>query len=99
MTSIGAKYGVNFDFTGKTTYDTVGCEHCNNSGYYDRIGIFEILIVDDEIRELITNNASTLKIKEQAIKKTYKPLIIDGINKVINGVITLQELNKKLVIF
>lgn len=99
MTSIGEKYGVQFDFTGKTTYDAVGCEHCNNSGYYDRIAMFEILIIDDEIRELITNDASTLKIKEEAMKKTYKPLVIDGINKVINGVTTLQELNKKLVIF
>lgn len=99
MRSIGEKYAVEFDFKGKTTYDCIGCEHCNNSGYYDRIGIFEILIIDDEIRELITNNASTIKIKELAMKKTYKPLIIDGINKVINGVTTLQELNKKLVIF
>ncbi len=76
-----------------------GCEQCNNSGYYDRIGIFEILLIDDEIRELITNNASTVKIKEEAMKKTYKPLVVDGINKVLDGVTTLQELNKKLVIF
>lgn len=99
MTEIGEKYGVTFDFNGKTTYDAIGCEHCNNSGYYDRIAMFEILIIDDEIRELIANDASTIKIKEAAIKNTYKPLIIDGINKVINGVTTLQELNKKLVIF
>lgn len=99
MTQIGEKYGVKFDFRGKKTYDAVGCEHCNNSGYYDRIGIFEILTIDDDLRELITNDASTLKIKEEAIKKTYKPLVIDGINKVINGVTTLQELNKKLIIF
>lgn len=99
MTKIGEKYGVNFDFTGKKTYDAVGCEHCNNSGFYERIGIFEILPIDDDLRELITNDASTLKIKEEAIKKTYKPLVIDGINKVLVGVTTLQELNNKLVIF
>ncbi len=99
MTEIGEKYGVPFNFQGKTTFDVVGCDRCNHSGYYDRIGIFEILIIDDEIRELITNDASTIKIKEEAMKKTYKPLVIDGINKVINGITTLQELNKKLVIF
>ncbi len=99
MSKIGEKYGVVFDFNGKTTFDTVGCEQCNNSGFYDRIGIFETLIIDDEIRELITNDASTIKIKEVAMKKDYKPLVIDGINKVLNGVTTLQELNKKLVIF
>ncbi|MBO5478373.1 MAG: type II/IV secretion system protein [Clostridia bacterium] len=99
MTKIGEKYGVTFDFTGKTTYDAVGCTKCNHTGYYDRIGIFEILDIDDEIRELITNDASTLKIKEAAMKKAYKPLVIDGISKVINGITTLDELNKKLVIF
>lgn len=99
ITKLGERYGVNFDFRGKTTYDAVGCEHCNNSGYYDRIGIFEILIIDDDIRELIINDASTLKIKEEALKGTYKPLVIDGLNKVLNGITTLQELNKKLVIF
>lgn len=99
ITKLGKKYGVEFNINGKTTYDAVGCEHCNNSGYYDRIGIFEILIIDDEIRELITNDASTLKIKEEALKGKYKPLVVDGLNKVLNGVTTLQELNKKLVIF
>ena len=99
MTKIGEKYGVVFDFYGKTTYETVGCSQCNNTGYYNRIGIFEILNIDDEIRELISVDASTLKIKEEAIKKRYKPLIIDGIYKVLNGITTLDELNKKLVIF
>lgn len=99
MTKIGEKYGVVFDFYGKTTYETVGCSQCNNTGYYNRIGIFEILNIDDEIRELISSDASTLKIKEQAVKKRYKPLIIDGIYKVLDGITTLDELNRKLVIF
>ena len=99
MTQIGQKYNIEFDFNGKKTYDVVGCKHCNNSGYYDRTGIFEILIIDDKIRELITNDASTIKIKEEAIKGKYKPLVIDGINKVLDGTTTLQELNKKLVLF
>ena len=96
---IGQNYGVEFNINGKTTYEVIGCEKCNHSGYYDRIGIFEILIIDDGIRELISNNASTLKIKEQALKIGYKPLIVDGINKVLQGITTLEELNKKLVIY
>lgn len=99
MKRIGEKYGVNFDFYGKTTYDAVGCSQCNNTGYYDRIGVFEILNIDDELRELITSDASTLKMKEAASKKNYKPLVIDGIYKVLAGVTTLEELNKKLVIY
>ena len=99
MKRIGEKYGVNFDFYGKMTYDAVGCSECNNTGYYDRIGVFEILNIDDELRELITSDASTLKMKEAAIRKNYKPLVIDGIYKVLAGVTTLEELNKKLVIY
>ncbi len=99
MKRIGEKYGVNFDFYGKTTYDAVGCSQCNNTGYYDRVGVFEILNIDDELRELITSDASTLKMKEAAIRKNYKPLVIDGIYKVLAGVTTLEELNKKLVIY
>ena len=99
INQIGEKYGEKFDFKGKETYDAVGCTKCNHTGYYERIGIFEILNIDDDIRELIANDASTLKIKEEAMKKGYKPLIIDGIHKVLAGITTLEELNKKLVIF
>lgn len=99
MNQIGEKYGEKFNFKEKLTYDAVGCAKCNHTGYYGRIGIFEILNIDDEIRELISNDASTLKIKECAIQKSFKPLMIDGIHKVLNGVTTLEELNKKLVIF
>ncbi len=99
MNSIGEKYGKTFDFSGKMTYDIVGCTYCNHTGYYGRIGIFEILNIDDEIRELIANDASTLKIKECAMKQSFKPLVIDGIYKVMEGITTLEELNKKLVIF
>jgi type IV pilus assembly protein PilB len=99
MTKIGEKYGVTFDFQNRKTYDAVGCARCNNTGYYDRIGVFEILNIDDEIKELITNDASTMKIREEALKKSYRPLVIDGISKVIKGVTTLEELNKKLVIY
>ena len=55
---IEEKYGVKFDLTDKYTYDAVGCKECNNSGYYDRIGIFEVLSMEDNIKELIVNGAS-----------------------------------------
>ena len=99
ITKIGEKYGVNYDLEGKKTYRAVGCKHCNNIGYYDRIGVFEILILNEEIRELIAADASTLKIKEEALKTGYKPLVIDGINKVLQGITTLEELNRKISIF
>lgn len=95
---IGNKYNVEFDLNAKT-YDAVGCKHCNNTGYYDRIGIFEVLNLTDEIKAEIMNGKSSMEIRQEALKQGYKPLVIDGINKIIQGRTTLEELNKKLLIF
>ena len=96
---IGNKYGIEFDLNGKKTYTTKGCKECYNTGYYGRIGIFEILMVTDEIKELIAKDASSLEIKAAALKQTYRPLIIDGIEKVLKGITTIDELDRKLAIF
>lgn len=99
MNNIAKQYGVKLNFEGKKTYDTIGCEKCNNTGFYDRIAIFEVLTINDKIKELIVKNASSLEIKSEALKQDYKPLVMDGINKVLNGITTLQELNNKLVLY
>ncbi len=96
--TITKKYDVKFDLTGKT-YDAVGCNHCNNTGYYDRIGIFEVLNLTDEIKTEIMNGKSSMEIRSEALKQGYKPLIVDGIRKIIEGYTTLEELNKKLLIY
>ena len=97
--SIGDKYNEKFDLEGKKTYDAVGCKKCNNTGYYDRIGLFEVLILNDNIRTLIANNESAIEIRKEALKVGYKPLVVDGINKVIKGITNLEEINNKLVIY
>ena len=99
MTKIANKYKVKLNFTNKKTFDITGCEKCNYTGYYDRIGIFEVLIIDDEIRKLISQNAPSEEIRKQALKGSYKPLVIDGIKKVLSGITTLDELNDKLAIY
>lgn len=99
MQKIGERNNQAFNFENKKTFDAIGCKYCNNTGYYGRIGIFEILLIDDELREFISNGASSIKIKQEAIKGTYRPLVIDGINKILAGYTTLEELNKKLVLY
>ena len=99
MTKILNKYGENIDLSNVKTYDPVGCKHCDNTGYYERIGIFEILDFTEEIKELIVQGASTLEIRQKAVELGYRPLIVDGIKKVINGITTLDELNKKLLFY
>jgi len=93
---IGKKYGIDFDTSG-TTYDAVGCKHCNNTGYYERIAVFEVLDVTDDIKEAIMNGKSSIEIRKEALANGYKPLVIDGIDKVIKGYTTLEELNNKLL--
>ena len=96
--TISKKYGVEFDLSGKT-YDAIGCKHCNNTGYYDRIGIFEMLEITDEIKQEIMNGKSSIEIRNKALKQKYKPLVVDGIRKIVQGYTTLEELNKKLLIY
>ncbi len=93
------KYGEKIDLSNLKTYDAIGCPKCNNIGYYGRIGIFEVLDISDEIKELIIKDASTIEIRNRALEQSYRPLIIDGIHKVLKGETTLEELNKQLIIF
>ena len=99
INKLASKYGDEFDFSEKYTYDTKGCKECNYTGYLDRIAAFEILEITESVRELISEAASSLKIREQAVKEGYRPLYIDALQKVVDGYVTLEEVNKKLVLF
>lgn len=96
--SIGDRYGVNYDLSG-ITYDAIGCKHCNNTGFFDRVGVYEILNITENLQTEIMNGKSSIEIREQALKEGYRPLVVDGINKVIKGYTTLEELNKKLLFY
>ena len=99
INGVARKYGIEYDFTGKHTYDVVGCEQCNNSGFLGRIGVFEIQNVTDAIKEKIVNDESSIEIRKEAIKEGYRPLVIDGFNKIMQGYTTLKELNSKLIFY
>ena len=99
INKLANKYGDEIDFKNLKTYDVVGCKKCNNIGYYDRIGVFEILDITDEIKELIVKGASTIEIRNKAIEQNYRPLIMDGVHKVLRGITTLDELNRQLIIY
>lgn len=68
-----------------------GCKECAHTGYKGRIGVFELLINTDEIRELIVKKSSSIEIKEAARKTGMKLLREDGLQKVSAGVTTLSE--------
>ncbi len=80
-----------FGISEKRLYKGIGCEHCNQTGYFGRTAIFEILILDNEIRKMILNKSDSETIKEYAIKKGMKTLRDDGFEKAKLGITTIEE--------
>lgn len=78
-----------------TLYRGKGCKNCKQSGYWGRSGIYELLLVNEEIKKLISERASTQVIREVA-KKTagLVPLRVDGLRKVLKGITTLDEVDR-----
>lgn len=75
-------------------YRGKGCSHCNQTGFMGRIGIFELLVVDDDIRKMVNLQMSVDEIREFAKKQGMALLSVDGMNKVKEGITTLEELLK-----
>ena len=74
-----------------TFYRGKGCKSCHETGYKGRIGIFEILALDDKIRSLIVSRAPAVDIKQAALAKGMKTLHDDGMVKVLSGQTTIDE--------
>jgi general secretion pathway protein E len=68
-----------------------GCEACMQSGYRGRTGIFELLLMDNDVRHLLTSGADSVTIKEAAVRRGMATLFGDGMRKVMAGVTTLDE--------
>jgi len=75
-----------------------GCEKCNNSGYKGRAGLYEVLEINDELRELILVGASALEIKKKAIENGMITLRRSGLIKVRDGMTTLEEIMRETVL-
>ncbi len=68
-----------------------GCEKCKGKGYLGRTGIFELLAIDNEIRPMITDRIDSQSIKQSAISRGMKTLRIDGLEKAVRGITTIEE--------
>ncbi|MDP4008578.1 MAG: GspE/PulE family protein [Candidatus Peregrinibacteria bacterium] len=75
-----------------TLYKGAGCELCAHTGYLGRVGIFEVLEVDDDIRELIMKNSDADTIKAKAVENGMTTMFDDAREKVLNGVTTIEEM-------
>jgi general secretion pathway protein E len=68
-----------------------GCPRCNHTGYRGRIGIFELMVVDDDIRALVSQNVDAKTIKRKAMEKGMSSLRSDGARKVLRGITSIAE--------
>ncbi len=79
------------------TYKGKGCSTCNNTGYKGRIGLYEVMEVTDEIRELILIGASALELRKKAIEDGMISLRESGLHKIRSGVTTVEEVVRETV--
>jgi type IV pilus assembly protein PilB len=83
---------------GKTFFRGVGCNTCNNTGYKGRIGLFELMIMDDELRSMIMDNVATDVLREVARKKGMRLLRDMGIEFAFDGTTTAEEVIRETVL-
>ncbi|MEC8475678.1 MAG: ATPase, T2SS/T4P/T4SS family [Planctomycetota bacterium] len=85
------------DIQGKTFYKGTGCENCNNTGYKGRIALFELMVLNDTLREMVMSNASTDELRDEATKFGMIPLREFGIAVAADGITTLDEVIRETV--
>jgi general secretion pathway protein E len=79
------------DLKGRQLYRAVGCPNCVNTGYLGRVGIHELLLMDDEIRSLVMKSVDASTIKKAAMARGMMTLREDGVQKALRGMTTLEE--------
>jgi len=88
---IGKNIGEKDGWKEVTFYKPKGCEQCHNEGYRGRVGIYEVLEVDEEIGKLITANASTDELERKAREQGMITMSEDGFVKIVDGTTSIEE--------
>ena len=78
-------------FKGKKIFAPAGCPKCQNTGFFDRLGIFEMIKVNDMVRKMIIEKRDAAYIRGKCIEAGMKTMLDDGIDKVLKGVTSLDE--------
>jgi len=79
-------------------YQGAGCSRCNETGYKGRVGLFEVMEITDDLRELIIIGASSIEIRKRAIELGMVTLRESGLTKLREGITTIEEVVKETVI-
>jgi type II secretory ATPase GspE/PulE/Tfp pilus assembly ATPase PilB-like protein len=72
-------------------YRGKGCTKCRHTGYYDREGLFELVVISEAIQKLTVQKATESEIREQALKEGYRTMRQEGLVKVTEGITTIEE--------
>ena len=75
-----------------------GCDRCSNTGYKGRVGLYEVLEIDDELREMILSGASSFEIRQKAVQSGMLTLRMSGLQKVRDGMTTVEEVVRETVL-
>jgi type II secretory ATPase GspE/PulE/Tfp pilus assembly ATPase PilB-like protein len=74
-----------------TFYKGSGCDRCGQTGYHGRTGVYEIMMIDASMHELIRDRADSRRVKEAALRAGFKTLLDDALSKAVLGQTTLDE--------
>src|SRR3989454_782503 len=85
------------DVTGKIFYYGKGCETCNNTGYKGRMGLYEIMLLDDDMRDMIIKHASTQVLRMEARKRGMRTLRSAGLLAIYDGISTIEEVVRETI--
>ncbi len=86
------------DTQGKQFHRGKGCDNCNHTGYRGRVGLYEIMVLDDDLRELIMHNASTQVLRAEALKRGMRTLRQSGLLAIYDGVTTIDEVVRETIL-
>ncbi|MDE0939956.1 MAG: ATPase, T2SS/T4P/T4SS family [Pirellulales bacterium] len=86
------------DIAGKKVYKGRGCDHCNNTGYRGRVGLYELLSVNEEIKDLIIESASTELLRDAARRNGMVPLRDAGLERAFEGLTTIEEVIRETIL-
>jgi type IV pilus assembly protein PilB len=86
------------DTRGKRFFRGRGCDHCNNTGYKGRIGLFELMVMNNDLREMIIRSATTDELREAARRYGMVSLRDAGLQYVYQGKTTIEEVVRETIV-
>jgi type IV pilus assembly protein PilB len=86
--------GLGADEPDVTIYRAIGCSHCEHQGYKGRLAIMELLKLNGDLDDLIARRATTRELRSQAMANGFRPLVEDGVRRVLDGSSSLDEISR-----